>query len=101
MTATPGPWKASTIPGDSSKWEVRDSKGKSITGWGRVTQTRENARLIAAAPEMKKRVEELEDTLDRLLDGLEANYDERCGLTSDEWEQRINDAHKVLKGDQP
>jgi len=52
MTHTPGPWKAKTIPGDYSKWEVRDSKGKSITGWGRVTQTRDNARLIAAAPDM-------------------------------------------------
>ena len=52
MTHTPGPWKAQRIPGDNSRWEVRDSNGKSITGWGCVSQTRENARLIAAAPDM-------------------------------------------------
>ena len=40
---------------------------------------------------------ELEEALASLLDGLDSNYDERCGLTGKEWEQRIFDAGLVLK----
>ena len=46
---------------------------------------------------MDKRGTELEEALASLLDGLDSNYDERCGLTGKEWEQRIFDAGLVLK----
>ena len=45
---------------------------------------------------MDKRGTELEEALASLLDGLDSNYDERCGLTNKEWEQRISEARTVL-----
>ena len=39
---------------------------------------------------------ELEEALASLIDGLDSNYDERCGLTNKEWEQRISEARTAL-----
>ena len=50
----------------------------------------------ANAKGAEQRVVELEEALSLLLDGLDSNYDERCGLTGKEWEQRIFDAGLVL-----
>ena len=50
----------------------------------------------AQLDEAKQRVAELEDGLMLLLDGLDSNYDERCGLTNKEWEQRISEARRTL-----
>ena len=50
------------------------------------------AKLVVA----EKRAAELEDGLMLLLDGLDSNYDERCGLTNKEWEQRISEARRTL-----
>ena len=41
----------------------------------------------------------LEEALLGLLDGLDSNYDERCGLTNDQWQKRIKDARLILGGD--
>lgn len=50
--ATPGPWHATTREDDviGRHWEVRDAEGAPICG---VTLSEANARLIAAAPEMR------------------------------------------------
>ena len=40
--------------------------------------------------------EELEEAIALLLDGLDSNYDERCGLTNKEWERRILEARHIL-----
>lgn len=60
---TPGPWIAVQCekagkPGcpidiyPTGSWEVRAANGKSVTGWGRVSQSEANARLIASAPDL-------------------------------------------------
>ncbi len=57
---TPGPWSAHEA---KFGWEVvvgeRPLYGKSITGWGAVSTTEANARLIAAAPELYEALEAL------------------------------------------
>ena len=40
--------------------------------------------------------DDLRDALVDLLDGLDSNRDERCGLTDAEWQVRIRNARKVL-----
>ena len=45
----------------------------------------------------ERRVAELLDALVSILDGLDSNYDERCGLTNKEWEQRISETRAVLR----
>ena len=52
--------------------------------------------LEAQLEAAEKRVAELEDVVIGLLDGLDSNYDERCGLTGKEWEQRIIEARRTL-----
>jgi hypothetical protein len=39
---------------------------------------------------------QLKEALRGLLDGLDSNYDERCGLTNEEWNERIKDARLAL-----
>ncbi|MFA5377609.1 MAG: hypothetical protein WC455_17800 [Dehalococcoidia bacterium] len=41
-------------------------------------------------------IERLVDALEGLLDGLDANADERCGLTQKQWDKRIHDAGDAL-----
>jgi hypothetical protein len=52
--------------------------------------------LVAAS----ERIEELEAELDRLLDGLDANSDDRCGLTQGEWDERVASAKHTLENTQ-
>lgn len=40
--------------------------------------------------------EKLIEALIGLLDGLDANADERCGLFQDEWDKRITQARAIL-----
>jgi hypothetical protein len=58
---TPGPWRVADTRSDHEKrsatyekgWDVRlVGTPESITGWGSVTTTEANARLIAAAPDL-------------------------------------------------
>lgn len=52
---TPGPWKAEDNMSNEHKgkgWIVRGVDGKPLTGWGSITTTEANARLIAAAPDL-------------------------------------------------
>ena len=49
----------------------------------------DNVNLIAAAPD-------LYEAIIGLLDGLDSNSDERCGLKQEEWEKRIQKARKAL-----
>jgi hypothetical protein len=44
------------------------------------------------------RIQELEEALYGLLDGLDANHDERCGLTQEQWDKRIKEARRIAKG---
>ena len=61
MNHTPGPWKALRMGHEQIKgWYVRSDDSVHITGWGSVTQTEANARLIAAAPLMLKELEAIE-----------------------------------------
>ena len=77
MTHTPGPWKARYFP-KQKFWEVRTEEGNiSITGWGRVTQSAANARLIAAAPEL----------YDLLNEWLDTPFFE----TKEEWQKWVDD----------
>ena len=46
--------------------------------------------------EYETRIDELEDALCDLLDGLDSNTDEAGGLTEKEWEKRISDARAIL-----
>jgi hypothetical protein len=39
---------------------------------------------------------DLLEALNEILDGLDANYDERLGLTNQQWEQRIKNARQAI-----
>jgi hypothetical protein len=41
-------------------------------------------------------VARLAEALEGMLDGLDANVDERCGLTNQQWDKRLSQARKVL-----
>lgn len=45
--------------------------------------------------QLKQRNTALLEALHSLLDGLDANYDERLGLTNDEWQELIKDARQA------
>jgi arginyl-tRNA synthetase len=45
----------------------------------------------------KERMMELEEVLAGLLDGLDANGDERCGLLQSEWDKRVMVARQTLQ----
>jgi len=45
-----------------------------------------------------ERIGELEDIIIDLLDGLDANSDDRCGLSEEVWERRIATARDALAG---
>lgn len=45
------------------------------------------------------RLEQAEIVLDGLLDGLDANCDERVGLSNEEWAERIAVARRFLESD--
>ena len=53
-------------------------------------------RLGAERDAALSRVEELRAALDSLLDGLDSNADERCGLTQGEWDQRVRAVRALL-----
>ena len=44
-----------------------------------------------------KRIEKIEEALVGLLDGLDANCDERYGLTQKQWDGRVKKARKALE----
>ena len=46
---------------------------------------------------VEARIKALEDALDGLFDGLDANADDREGLTNVQWQRRIAQAHKALE----
>ena len=52
--------------------------------------------LEAENERLTRENEKLTEALHSLLDGLDSNYDERCGLTNDQWEERIKAARHVL-----
>ena len=85
--ATSAAWKASAKFNRDKLLIELDRVKRLIAEWFKL-----HDRAIAA----EKRVAELEDALMSLLDGLDSNYDERCGLTNKEWEQRISEARTVL-----
>ena len=75
MTHTPGPWLVDSPNRKTNKgYEVRSSNDECITGWGSVTQTEANARLIAAAPDMKKELEAAKVINKQLLEACEFMY---------------------------
>ena len=76
----------------SAAWKAKCKQLKELYEASIDLQIEERDKTIAA----EKRVAELEDGLMSLLDGLDSNYDERCGLTSKEWEQRIKEARATL-----
>ncbi len=55
--------------------------------------------LIAKVNKTNEQNAKLEDVLLGLIDGLDANYDERCGLTNDQWQERIKAARLALGGE--
>ena len=62
MTHTPGPWEVGKVvlaECDDRAFVMSTITGESITGWGCVTQSRANAALIAAAPELLEACEDL------------------------------------------
>ena len=48
----------------------------------------------------RERVRELEEVIDGLLDGLDANSDERGGLSQAQWDRRVKYARQALAHDQ-
>ena len=56
MSHTPGPWRAEWSglgEYDQQTWDVKSiSVGSYVTGWGSVRQWRDDANLIAAAPNL-------------------------------------------------
>ena len=46
---------------------------------------------------LEAEVKRLWETLEELLDGLDANGDERCGLTQKQWDERVATARVALK----
>ena len=59
---TPGPWEIDDRLKDDPHYpkggyEIRAADGTAITGWGSVTQSKDNANLIVAAPDMYKALE--------------------------------------------
>lgn len=53
--------------------------------------------LYLSWKEQKEKIESLKHALNDLLDGLDANNDERGGLSNEEWLKRIENAWKALK----
>ena len=51
---------------------------------------------VLAADQERERV--LRESVDGLLDGLDANYDGRCGLSAATWDKRIKQARAALEG---
>jgi hypothetical protein len=47
---------------------------------------------------LRERIILLGCAIEDLLDGLDSNYDERCGLSSREWDERIANARQILRG---
>jgi len=93
--ATPGPWFAVKV--DSDSYSISNKPGyygHCITGWGRVLQTKEDAHLIANAPEwlrfllseLDRAEKELElfdqrgETIERQLNIIEQLQDENRKL---------------------
>lgn len=60
--------------------EVCSSRGVAITGWGCVRQTKANARLIAAAPELLEVLREMVACADREVRPL-SSLIHQCKLT--------------------
>jgi len=52
--------------------------------------------LIAKLNAVEDQNADLLEALRDLLDGLDSNYDERLGLTNDQWEQRIKYARQAI-----
>lgn len=68
MTHTSGPWE---VRGEGDRFSVVQSETlKAITGWGNVRQSENDARLIAAAPEL---LEALEDSIE-VFKGLASTH---------------------------
>jgi hypothetical protein len=62
-----------------------------VCGCGlRLARARELLNVLAGG------VENLRHHLLQLFDGLDANSDERCGLSSEEWDRRVDRAHDAL-----
>jgi hypothetical protein len=50
----------------------------------------------AALAAEQERVKVLVEALEGLIDGLDANGDERCGLSDEQWRKRIKEARAAL-----
>ena len=95
---TPGPWKAYRISkpdNPDTGCYVGIEGGKAITGWGQVTQTEANARLIAAAPQLLEACEAAEKyiSMDNHFNSSYFNFE----FTEEELENQREDAEVLLQ----
>lgn len=112
--ATPGPWKVYEVTNCETMDEEVVSRGienaagginggdeyelYSLADAAFIAHAREDVpALVQLARAQQARIDELADALDSLLDGLDANYDERCGLTSQQWNARVRAVRAVAE----
>ena len=53
--------------------------------------------LDAEVADLEAKVANVRGAQYGLLDGLDANYEERCGLSNDQWEKRIQFVRSILE----
>ena len=59
--------------------------------------TVKNYALEAEVADLEAKFANLRGAMYGLMDGLDANYEDRCGLSNDQWEQRIRFARSILE----
>jgi hypothetical protein len=73
--------------------------GKVMKAWWIANSFRKDEpreRRVYDADEVDKEIAALKDALRGLLDGLDANCDERMGLTQWQWNRRVERARKAI-----
>jgi len=68
-----------------------------LLGWYRDDQ-KSILELKVENQRLRERIILLGCAIEDLLDGLDSNHDERCELSSREWDERIANARQILRG---